>query len=194
MSPVSSRWLVPVAMLAMLTASCGRRAAPSAEDVFAAYIDAANRHDLEAVRALAAEDATWYLGSDTLVGLDAVMRPLEFDQGANTVLEVTDVSATGDTVAFDIIERNDVLTALGVPVLHHKGRMVLEDGLIYRISPREPPLEVAAFADSVITFMQWLRTNRPEAYDQFWPGGRFNYSRQTGEEMPGLIDEWKRSR
>jgi hypothetical protein len=186
--------LVPVGMLTVLAAACERRAAPSAEDVFAAYIDAANRHDLEAVRDMLAEDATWHLGSDTLVGLDAVMRPLEFDQGANTVLAVTDVSTTGDTIASDIIERNDVLTALGVPVLHHKARMVLKDGLIYRISPREPPLEVAAFADSVITFMQWLRTNQPEAYEQLWPGGRFNYSRQVGEEMPGLIDEWRRNR
>jgi len=177
--------------------ACTRSNAPPAQNaqrVFQQYIEAANQHDLNSVSELTAEDAIWYLGTDTLVGREEVLRPLAFDEGARTVLEASNIVVRGDTVDFEVLERNDVLLALEIEELHHFPRMIIHEGLIYSISARRPPLEQAMFVDSVVAFMQWLHAEEPKAFDRLWPGGKFNFARETGEEMPRLIEQWKNRR
>ena len=110
------------------------------------YVEAANHHDVEAVRELTSEDAIWYLGPYTLTGRDQVMQPLKFDQGANTILIAKNIIVKGDTVDFDLEEKNDVLKVYGITQLHHFPRFIFRDGLIYRIIVRRPPLEQKEFS------------------------------------------------
>jgi hypothetical protein len=190
---MSQPWRV---LLTLLVAStfCSRRKVPRPQATLANYIAAANRHDLHAVRAMTAEKATWQLGPTTLRGPDEMLAPLAFDQGAHTVLEASNIVVTGDTVDFDLLERNDVLRAYGIPALHHSPRMILRKGQIYRITVRRPPLEQKDFVDTVAAFRRWFQAQRPDLYEQFYPGGRFNYARSTGEGLPKAIAAWKRSR
>jgi SnoaL-like domain len=185
--------LLLIVLFAGFSAPWSRGEAPPLEAKLNHYIEAVNRHDVEEVRAMIAEDAIWYLGPYALRGPDQMLRPLTFDEGANTVLEASHIVVSGDTVDFDVVERNDVLKAYGIPALHHFARMVFRDGLIYRITARRPPLEQKAFVASAIAFRRWLEVHRPELYDKFYPGGQLNYARSTGEEMPKVIAEWKRS-
>jgi hypothetical protein len=181
-------------LLAFSFHACSRNERPLPATVFERYIEAANLHDIEAVRAITAEDVVWNLGRDTLIGVEETLRPLAFDEGAHTVLTASSYSVNGDTINFNLVEHNDVLDALGVRELHHSGQMVVRNGLIIRIAPLRPPLERKALADSVITFWRWLREHRPEVFDRMWHNGKFNYTRNAGVEMPNLIYEWKRSR
>jgi hypothetical protein len=184
-------------LLIVLTAasgfSCCRRQAPSLQLLVEQYIEAANRHDIAAVRAMTSENATWHLGPYTLQGRDQMMRPLAFDEGANTVLQASHIVVSGRTVDFDLVERNDVLKAYGIPELHQFPRMTFRDGLIYRIEVRRPPLEQKALAENASSFRQWLKARKPSLYRQFFPEGQLNYSRTTGEQMPLAIEQWKRS-
>lgn len=187
------RHVMCLAISAVLASGCGvpEPAAPTLEETLQRYVAAANRHDIDAVADLIAADATWFLFTDTLTGRAAVLQPLAFDEGANTVLEVSNVVVHGDTVDFDLLERNDVLEALGIPALHHVPRFVFRDGLIYEKLSRNPPAEVAAFGDSITSFIGWLTENDPEALEFLWPDGHFNYSREAGRAMPALVMKWR---
>ena len=133
------RSLPLVALLAVWAMSCSRPEPPSLETLIDRYIEAANRHDIAAVRAMTAEDAEWRLGPYVLRGREEMMAPLAFDGGAHTVLEATKVVADGATVDCDLVERNDVIEAFGIPELHHFARFIFRSGLIFRIAPRRPP-------------------------------------------------------
>ncbi len=164
----------------------------SPEEILRKYIEAANKHDMETLREIFAEDVIWHLGPDTLVGIEEILGPHLFDAGANTVIIVHDITATSpDAIEFELVEKNDVLGALGIPELHHFVRIEFADGKITRMTPTRPPAEQESFVKGVVAFMQWLKDYHPEGYDTIWPGGKFNYSRPVGEEMPGLVRDWK---
>lgn len=180
-----------ILVLVVALLSCG---GPSAPDVVSQYIDAANRHDFIQLRSLIAGDAVWYLGPDTLAGVDEIMQPLQFDEGASTVLKAANFFVSGDSVTCDLEERSNVLQALGIPALHHFVSMVIRDGKILRIREPRPPIEFRAFADSILAFSTWLRGQDPVYYGRLWPNGKFYYSVRNGEVMPGLILQWKEER
>ncbi len=184
--------LLVVGLFGTIVFACTSNEKSHLDETLRRYIAAANQHDIATLGAMIAEDAVWYLGQDTLVGRTEVLRPLEFDAGANTILNISNVNIRVDTVDFDLVERNDILTALGVSELHHFPRFIFREGLIYRKQARRPPLELEAFADSIRAFARWVGENNANDYDRLWPNGRFAYGRDVAETMLRLIDERKR--
>ena len=156
------------------------------------YIKAANEHNIEKVRSMYSDSIVWHFGPFTFKGKEEAITPLKFDKGANTILIVSNVISNGDTVDFDLLETNDVITALGIKQLHHFPRFIINNGLISRKLSRKPPLEFQSFSDSVASFADWLSHNSPEIYNQFWPIGKFNFSEETGRKMPAEIKKWRR--
>jgi hypothetical protein len=155
------------------------------------YIKAANEHNIEKVRDFYSDSIIWHFGSFTFRGKDEAIAPIKFDKGANTLLVVSNIKVSGDTVDFDLLETNDVLSALGVPELHHFPRFIIKDGLIHSIFSRRPPAEFQAYSDSVSGFAKWLSENLSETYNKFWPDGRFNFSEETGITMPTEVMKWR---
>jgi hypothetical protein len=174
--------------VAILATGCG----PTPDERVRHYVEAANRHDLEAVEAMLADEVVWFLGPDTLTGKHEVLAPLNFDTGAQTHLELREITARGDTAEFEMAEHNRVLMALGIHELVHHTRFVFRDGLIVRKEEIRQPGGIEAFADSVASFANWLYVEEPEAYDRIWgPGGKFVYSQSTAELMLLLVDRWR---
>ncbi len=161
------------------------------EQVLKEYIQSANEHNLEKVYLMYSDNIEWQFGTYTFSGKEEAIAPLRFDKGANTFLTIKNINANGDTLDFELIETNDVIKELGIPKLHHFPRFILKDGLIYRISESRPPLEIRAYVDSVSAFAMWLSDNRPKKFEQFWPNGKFNFSEETGKEMPLEVAEWR---
>jgi hypothetical protein len=155
------------------------------------YIEAANAHNIEKVRAMYSDSIVWYLGPYVLKGKEEAIAPLWFDKGANTVLKASNVIVNGDTIDCDLLERNDVLTAYGINELHHFPRFILKIGLIETILSRKPPVENQAFVDSIAAFAKWLAVNSPEEFKKFWPEGKFNFSEERGKAMPVEIKKWR---
>ena len=84
-----------------------------------------------------------------------------------------------------------MITALGIKQLHHFPRFIIKNGLITIKLSRKPPTEISAFSDSVKSFAIWLSENKPEMYNQFWPGGKFNFSEETGRDMSKEVKKWR---
>ena len=187
------RWICMLSLTALIfTAACAKEKKISLENILVQYIESANRHDLNALAEITSDSTIWYLGPDTLIGVEEVMGPLSFDEGAQTELVLGKFVVRGDTIDFDMVERNNVLQALGIMELHHYPRFIFRDGLIYRIIPRRPPLELEAFVDSVVSFARWLADNDPDSYDRVWPDGKFYYSRDNAELMIDLVPRWRK--
>lgn len=187
-------WIWALAGVAWI-ASCGGPAGPTPVETLAQYLDASNRHDIEALRDMIAEDAEWVLPPDTLRGRDAMTRPIVFDKGANAKRDFGEVtSVRGDTIEFTVTEKSDVLASLGVAEMHHALRMVTRGGMIHLIAPLRPPPEQQMYADSLGALVRWLRRHRPGDYGKLWRDGRLNYTLETGEELPNMIRAWRRRR
>lgn len=166
---------------------------PSTVDVLLQeYIASANAHDFATLEQLLSDDVVWHLGLDTLRGKPAVMRPLQFDKGAQTRLLLRNPSAHGDTVDFELVETNLVLQGLGIPRLTHYSRFIYRNGKIVLKDARRPPLEVIALTDSVVRFSRWLRSSDSTSFSLIWNShGQFKYSYDNGVLMSKLTKEWQ---
>lgn len=157
------------------------------------YLKASNRHDLKTLRAMTAEDAVWKLGSDLLAGRDEVLRPNTCDAGANTRLNWSNLVAHGNTIEFELLERNDVLRALGIPELRRFVRFTFEDGLVKRKEETKPAVGIEALHAKGALFLTWLRRTHPDALGQIMTSeGKFMYSRESCRIEAKLAAEWAR--
>ena len=158
------------------------------------YIQAANRHDISALRDRFAENIVWILGTDTLVGKDAVLAPHELDAGAGTRLIIKNAIVKGDTVESILEETNDYMDTLGMPSVVHYPRFVFRNGLLARIEPIRPDF-TPPLTDSIDQrWNQWIQSAHPEAWVQIVkPNGDINFSRETGELLLRLACEWLQS-
>lgn len=169
----------------------------AAEDVatiHARYMKASISHDLETLRSLTAEDATWQLGPRLLEGREEVLSPNKWDAGTSTELEYRDVRIDGNVVEFTLLESNDLLRALGVEVVRHFPRFIFEDGKVKRKEPWQPSPDMVRVNQNMQPLRQWIRDERPEALEVLVDqAGAFVFSREGGELMTQLALEWSRT-
>lgn len=184
-----------VLIFIFLLASCAGERSSNLEDLVHEYVDACNLHDLEKLRGMLTDAVVWYLGADTLVGKDQVLGPLAYDQAINTYLEGSNLVVKGDTVEFELSEKNDVLRALGIDELRHFPRFIFKDGLILEKGPRKPYARAQELEGQLATFREWLQENHPddlarlEAQD-----GSFIYNRDNGYLVVKLLKIWAAER
>ncbi len=155
------------------------------------YLNASNRHDLETLREMTAQDAVWKIGPELLVGREAVLTPNECDAGANTRLKWSNIVVRGNTVEFELVERNDILRALRIPEVRHFVRFTFENGLVKRKEESKPAIGTEALSATQARFLTWLRQTHPEALARLLtPEGKFIYSRDNCRFEATLAAEW----
>ena len=119
--------------------------------VVEAFQDAANRHAIDEIMAMFADDAEFELeGLARLVGKKEIRTIFEYDAGVKGEIQLINCTAKTDTVSCQLVERNDRLRAAGL------------DRLLY-------PSCVLSFTNKLIR--SWRAVPDPEparAFDQFW--------------------------
>lgn len=182
-------WLI--IMFLTFTLTCQKRL-PDNAHLLNQYISAANSHNFEILTDLISENAVWHMVYDTLISRDEVLSPLRFDEAINTKLFARNVQVRGDTVDFDLVEKNDVLYWLGFDSLTHFGRFVYSDAKIVLQTFRFPPDPFNALSDSVVAFYDWLRLSDSLAYREvISEDGKFQYSKKVGEIILEQIPKWR---
>jgi len=189
-------WLFdPDKLGAGATTGEARKLTTDLKDLHRRYMEASIRHDLKTLSAMMADDIVWKLGPWTFMGKKQALGPNGYDAGMETKLEYSHVIIKGDTVEFELIERNDELRAVGCGELHHYPRFVFEDGLVKRIeswkaTEATPGFEECARRDEI--FLKWVRENHPEAVAILWDSkNKPIFSRETGALTRKLANEWK---
>jgi hypothetical protein len=155
------------------------------------YMTASLRHDLATLRRLTREDVVWQLGPRTFRGRDEVLGPNEYDAGIGNQLQYRNVVVRGDTVETELIERNDLIRAVGMAEVRGFPRYVFEDGLLVRKEPWRASEDLAELQARTDPLRRWIRTHHPEALEILvHEPGRLRFSRASGELMARLAREW----
>ena len=183
-------WIILISLALVLT--CQKKS-PDNAHLLNQYIAAANSHDFEMLEDLISEEAVWHLNRDTLIGRAEVLSPLRFDEAINTKLYALNVHVTGDTVDFDLIEKNDILNGLGFDSLIHFARFVYSEAKINLKTSRFPPDPFQTLSDSVISFYKWLMVSDSLAYHRLInDNGKFRYGYESGKIMLDQIQKWRK--
>ncbi len=184
---------VTAILLALAVISCG--GGRGTEDVAEKYMKALKTHDIPALSAMIAPDAVLDLGRGTLIGRQHIVAPAEFSAGANSILEFKNVVVRGDTVEFEMVEKNDIVTACGFEEILHYPRLIFEGGVLRRQEMvREMP-KFRRYAEQLSLLRSWIRTNRPDLSERVTtPTGGFKISREAGETMALMARAWRESK
>jgi hypothetical protein len=174
----------------VLNFSCSKESYEK-DDLLDLYISASNKHDITELANLLDDDAVWHLGGDTLAGKEEVLGPLKFDAAVNTEIYVLNRKYMGDTIDFDLIEKNQVLYGLGIDSLTHYARFIYSKDKIKLKTVRRPPEPFQAFSDSVSSFLHWLKLTDSLKYNEMISiNGKFKYNFNTGRIMLEEIPKW----
>jgi len=161
-----------------------------------AFQDVANRHAVERVMAMFADDAEFEMvGLFTLVGKQQIRAIFEYDAGVNTELQFINCTSEGNTVTCQLVECNDRLEATGISKLHHTSCVLtFKDRLIKKFTATLPAESTQTIGEMWQAFLPWIAKNYPADYSRmFTPEGRFIYNRENGERVVPLLKEWRAS-
>lgn len=137
-------------------------------DLFLRYLEASNAHDLETLASMTADGVVWHLGPYELRGRDEALLPNEGDAVLDTSLEARDVRVEGRVVECELIERNDVLRAVGIESWRHHVRYVFDEtGRVVLKEPWRPSPDDAVVTEHMQPFRDWVRANHPESVPDF---------------------------
>lgn len=161
-----------------------------------AFQEVANRHAIDAVIGMFADDAEFEIaGQVTVVGKEQIRAIFEYDAGGNTELQFFNFRSEGNTVTCQVVERNDRLKAAGFDkLLYPSCSIVFRDELIQKFTNSPEAESARSLGEVMRKFLPWIQKNYPLDYSKiFTPEGRFIRNRENGERVVSLMKEWRAS-
>ena len=190
--------------LASLTLACGGQESGVddeglARERFNAYIEAHNRHDIEAELAFYADEVVFEVPQNTALMKREDLRPrFEWEAVTDSQLsmsgiEIEGAGSTSTVTIIDFAETSTWLQLAGIgEIVYEPGtKIVFTDGLITEVLP-SPPLEekqeaVGAVMDEL---MSWVMENRPEELEGM-VGGQLPYDGEGARKLLELLTYWR---
>jgi len=162
--------------------------------VVAAFQDAANRHAIDEVMAMFADDAAFELeGLTRLVGKKEIRSIFEYDAGVKGEIQLINCTATADTVSCQLLETNDRLRVAGLDKLLYPSCVLsFEKDLIRSWRAVPDPGPARAFDQFWSAVRLWIAEHHPTDYARmFTREGRFMRSRENGERVVHLARQYR---
>ena len=186
--------LLIAAGVCLVAGSCAQNSRHVARQ-FERYSEASASHDLQALDALTADDIVWQLGRYRLVGKEAALAPNAYDLGIGNELEYRNVQVEGNVAECEVIERNEIVAAIGMVEVHQYPRYTFENGLVVRKEPSgkqaDAEYSMAEFNRRLAPLRKWIRETHPEVMSRLVdPDKGFVFSQETGALMLRLTREW----
>ena len=163
-------------------------------NIVAALQDAANRHAIDEVMALFADDAEFELvGLTRLAGKSEIRSIFEYDAGVDGNIQFINCTSTGDAATCQLAETNDRLRLAGLDgLLYPTCELSFKRGLIrsWRAVPDPGPTRIMMeFWDAV---GRWIKEHHPAEYAKMFTGqGRFIRNRENGERAVQLGRQYR---
>jgi hypothetical protein len=179
-------------LIVLMLSSCTPSPQFDPRDAVTRLFEAWNLRHEQVVRDLLADDVVWELMGHTYRGKDEVVQFIAFDDGMGSRLELANVTVEKDTVNLELLESNDLMTALGVPQLRSYVRIVFAGGKVKQSSETRPPQGAEQLEAAWGELGAWLETNHPDALAAMYGAdGAPVRSREAGRSLVGLAREWK---
>ena len=159
-----------------------------------AYEEAFNRHDLDAVMALFADDAAtqnvWFVGSSVISKPDISLQH-DYSFGRNHTIQNSECSMDNDTVTCQAVTWDDCTKAAGLDGLHYKSvKYVFEDKKINKVTGTIVGDDYAAMGRFNSRLIYWTQANRSEELDKVIDGEFLIINREAGEILAKLCQEF----
>jgi hypothetical protein len=167
---------------------------PDLLSIVAALQDAANRHAVDEVMAMFADDAVFELtGLTRLVGKNEIRSIFEYDAGVDGNIQFVDCTSTGDTVTCRLLETNERIRLAGLDsLLYPACRLSFDNGLIRLWSAVPDPESTRAIMEFWGAVGEWIKEHYPAEYTRmFTREGRFIRSRENGERAVRLGRQYR---
>jgi hypothetical protein len=175
----------------ILFVSCNKTSEPNIKKLFETYMTASINHDVKTMATMTHDSIVWKLGPYTLKGKKAALGPNDYDEGTGTILEYTNVNIRGDTVEFELLERNAIITALGMKEIKHYPRFIFKNGLVYKKEAWKVSSDMQELSRRNKPRREWIQENHPEAVQKFFDSeGNFIFNKANGELQIKLTREW----
>ena len=163
-----------------------------------AYIDAHNRHDVEAVLNLFAPGIVFVMpNGDTRDGLEQMANLEAWDAALESRLDVSDLEVVGTSVvAGEIVEHNLWFELSGIgPITYLPGAVYeVEDGRITSIHAASwEPEHIVAFTNFLNRFVPWATAAFPSETAAAMPDGGFRYDADAAQMWIEMLVAWKDS-
>lgn len=162
---------------------------------FEAYLEAHNRHDIEAELAFYADEVIFEVPRNTALMKREDLRPrFEWEAATESHLSMSGIEIDGNTVTInDFVETSTWLQLAGIgEIVYEPGtKIVFTDGLITEVLPAPPLAEsqeaVGAAMDGL---MDWVMENRPEEMEGM-AGGQLPYDGEGARKLLELLMYWR---
>jgi hypothetical protein len=157
-----------------------------------AYEEVFNRHDLEAVVALFADDAV--LQSAWIIGIYKADIKIQHDFvfGLNQTIQNSECNVVKDTVTCKALVRDDCIKAAGIDGYHYTSvEYVFEDMKIYRVTGTESSDDGQTMTGFYDGMFGWSGAHRPEENSKLSDSnGSPIVNRETGKIYVKLCQEY----
>jgi limonene-1,2-epoxide hydrolase len=186
--------ILSVTLAAVLTASSATAADPLG--TVRAYIDAHNRHDIDAVLDLLDPEIAYVMPSgETRNGLEQMANLEAWDSVLESFLEVADLRVSGNSVvAGEIVEHNLLFDLSGIgPITYLPGTAyeVTDDRITTIRASAWKSDQVAVFTDFMNRFLPWADATYPGAVRDVMRDGEFRYDEVSAQTWLQLLVAWK---
>jgi len=180
--------------LAALAAASSPAAAGPLETV-EAYLEAHNRHDVEAALDLLSPEIVYVMpDGEKRTGLEPMAELEAWDAVLESFLDVSELEVVGSSVvAGEMVEDNLWYRLSGIgPVTYLPGAIFeVENGRITSIHAASwKPEHVVAFTNFIDEFAPWASVTFPRELSTAMPGGTFHYNGDTAQIWLELLVVW----
>jgi hypothetical protein len=178
------------AVVFLIVAAC-LSCSPKLQDRVKAFEETYNRHDVEGVLAMFAENGVFEVpGSFTLRGRDDIRQIVEYDAAMNTQVSFGEYLVKDNVILCDMAETNDWLTAAGIKETQYSVQLVFEKGLIQLFRAQAGAETKQAISEVVGPMTEWASKERPAELEQIMPAGNFVYNAQNGRLFLTMLKDW----
>ena len=161
-----------------------------------AFQNAANRHAIDEVMAMFADDAEFELvGLTRLAGKKEIRSIFEYDEGVNGRIELINCTLQGDMVTCQLVESNDRLRIAGFDRMHYPSCVLsFADGLIRAWRATPDPESTRSFNQFWGAVQAWIAEHHAADYAcMVTPQGHFIRDRENGVRVVQLAREYRSS-
>lgn len=186
------RSITVISLAICLIIGCARQ--PSTETIVENYRVALNSHNVDELMQVYSDDIRFEIPSMRMMlsGKDALRGIAEYDSVLNTIMTLSNIRVSGDSVLCEITETNDWMNAAGFSSAHYpQAVFVVKGGKISYIGAVISDSSAKYFRNTLQSFMPWGNDNYPDDMAEMMPEGDFIFNAKSGETIIRLLREWR---
>jgi len=184
--------LISAVSMAVISSNCSFKSSP--EKIVEGFVKTYNSHQVSEIISLYHDSITFEVSGFgiNLKGKESVRAIAEYDSALKTIMTLSNITASDDTVFCSLSEHNDWVEAAEIPDAYYPQTMfVVKDNKIERLYAEIADSSLENFERVLDYFVFWGNDKYPEKMKTMAPEGDFVYNAENGAMVVKMLREWK---